>query len=140
MKLKHVKLDQKLSIKNIIIQDPVNKDLIPLYYYSVDSILVCLKKWNIEKCYTLKDFWSMCIKKANFDRRRGRGGKLTKDYKAGVTFIRENFPWFELIIIEIKNKKIYEECNIVCNGLAEDFNRKNLAAKMLIIIREVNKT
>ena len=37
------------------------------------------------------------------------------------------------------NKKIYKNCQQGCARLAKDFNRKNLAQKMLKIIRDIDK-
>ena len=68
----------------------------------------------------------------------GEAKELVKKYNAGVNYIPENFSSFELSISEIMKKKTYKNCQIGCGKLAKDFDRKNLAAKMLKIIRDTH--
>ena len=140
MKLKIVEIAEKLSIKNITFLDSVHKELIPSYYFSVDAILVCLKKSITFKSVIPSKIYEACaLRRPILLGVEGEAKKLVKSYNAGITFVPENFSSFEESIENIIDKKIYKKCQNGCSLLAKDFNRKNLAAKMLKVIREVNK-
>lgn len=140
MKLKIVKIAEKLSIKNITFLDSVNKELVPSYYFSVDAILVCLKKSKTFKSVIPSKIYEACaLRRPVLLGVDGEANKLVKNYSAGITFTPENFSSFEDSIVNIIDKKIYEKCQIGCSLLAKDFNRKHMAAKMLKVIRDVNK-
>ena len=140
MKLKIIKLAKKLSINNITFLDAVDKKLVPSYYFSVDSILVCLKKSETFKSVIPSKIFEACaLRRPILLGVEGEANELVKSYNAGVTFIPENFSSFEESIIKITDKKNYKKCQIGCGHLAKEFNRKNLAAKMLTVIRDIIK-
>ena len=140
MKLKVCELSKELSIENITFLDPVKKEIVPSYYYSVDAILVCLRKSKTFKSTIPSKIFEACaLRRPIILGVEGEASELVKKYKAGVTFIPQNFASFRESILKIKNKEIYQKCQIGGAILAQDFNRKRLASKMLRVIIDVNK-
>lgn len=137
-KSKLIELKNKLELRNITMLDTVPKHEIVNYLSVVDISLVCLKKSDTFKSVIpSKIFENAAMSKAILLGVEGESAEIINSYRAGICFEPENETSFiealnEIIFLNEKN-----EFEIGCKKLASDFNRKNLALKMLDIVKKV---
>tara|TARA_A100001035_G_C27752820_1_gene487328 strand:- start:114 stop:1328 length:1215 start_codon:yes stop_codon:yes gene_type:complete len=136
MKVMLKKLAKELFIENITFLDSIKKEEIPSYYSSIDVALVVLKKnKTFEKVIPSKIFEACALSRPILLGVDGEAKELIKQYNAGVSFVPENLNEFRKSILKLMDKKYYKRCQLGCKNLANDFNREDLANKMLKILK-----
>ncbi len=136
-KSKLIELKNKLGLKNVSMLDTVPKHEIVNYLSVVDISLVCLKKSDTFKSVIpSKIFENAAMNKAILLGVEGESADIINSYHAGICFEPENEISFVNSLNEIIRLNTTKEFEHGCKNLATDFDRKNLALKMLDIIKE----
>ncbi len=129
-----IKLAHELGVSNVTFIDPVKKSEIATYLSALDVALVPLKKsTTFESVIPSKIFESVAMNIPILLGVDGETRKIIETYHSGVYFEPENESDFieKLKIIKSQissDKKTFDEG---CQKMALDFDRKNLAKKML---------
>ena len=135
-----IHLAHDLKIRNITFLDPVEKHNIPSYYSSIDVALVCLRRSKTFRSVIPSKIFEACaLSRPILFGVEGESKKLIQDYNAGISFIPEDFITFRESILKLMNHDVYQELQAGCKYLSNDFNRVNLANKMLDTLRVVYK-
>ena len=130
-----LKYSQTLDSNNFTFLDSVTKNEIPLYIDTSDYSLVNLKKSNeFKNVIPSKIFENIAMHKPILLGVEGESKELIEKYKVGVAFEPENIESFINAISEIE--QINQEdfiCN--CDKMLNDFNRNQIAEKMINFIK-----
>ncbi len=139
MKRKIVEMASILFLKNITFLDPISKDEVPRYLSVIDvSLAPLLKSDTFKTVIPSKIFEASVMQKPTLLGVEGQAQEIIEKYGAGICFEPENEKDFLAKIKIIKNDLIiYKSCQEGCKYLAQDYNRKKLADKMLRIIKKV---
>ena len=134
-----VQLAQSLELKNVTFVDPINKEEVPKYLSIIDVSLAPLKKSDTFKTVIpSKIFEASAMEKPTLLGVKGQAEEILEKYGAGLCFKPEDEKDFLCKLQQLKeNKILYNNCQKGCNELAQDFNRKHLAYKMLKIVQKV---
>jgi len=133
-----VELSKNLNLNNITFLDPISKDEVPRYLSVVDVSLAPLKKEdNFKTVIPSKIFEASAMQKPTLLGVEGQAQEIIEKYDAGLCFEPENEKDLLQKIEEIQVKERYSELQKGCVLLAQDFDRKRLADKMLNIISKV---
>ena len=133
-----VTLSEKLNLMNITFLDSIPKEEVPLYLSICDVSLAPLKnRENFREVIPSKIFEASAMGKPTLLGVQGEAQKIIEKYNAGLCFIPENENDFLLKLREIQDRKKYLECQKGCFQLAKSYDRKNLAAEMLLIINKI---
>ena len=133
-----VELARELKLSNCTFLDPIPKEEVPRYLSVVDVSLAPLKKSDTFKTVIpSKIFEASAMGKPTLLGVEGQAQKIIEEYDAGLGFEPENEVDFLKKIEAIREKERYKELQKGCAKLAEDFDRKRLADKMLRILKEV---
>ena len=141
---KNLLLNQAISLKlkNCTFLDFVPKSEISKYISITDVALVNLKKSETFKSVIpSKIFENAAMKKPILLGVEGESSQIVNSYKAGECFIPEDKNDF-LKKLDKVYRKIESDKNSYSDGLsrlANDFNRKDLARRMLAFIKPFNK-
>lgn len=137
MKKTIVDIANNLKLKNVTFLNPVSKDEVPKYLSVVDVSLAPLKKEdNFKTVIPSKIFEASAMLKPTLLGVEGQAQEILEKYNAGVCFEPENKEDFIEKVLSLKNdKQVYDACQNGCEILANNFDRKKLAKKMLNIIR-----
>jgi len=136
MKEEIVKIAKELNLSNITFLDPIKKEEVPRYLSICDVSLAPLKKSDTFKTVIpSKIFEASAMQKPTLLGVEGESQQIIETYNAGVCFEPENERDFIDKLYLLKDKKSYQEYQQGCDRLAKDFDRKNLAQKMLDIIK-----
>ncbi len=136
MKKTILKIASDLSLQNITFLDPVVKEDVPKYLSVCDVSLAPLKKEeNFKTVIPSKIFEASAMKKPTLLGVQGQAQEIVEKYGAGVCFEPENEMDFIEKLNLLRDEHIYNKCEIGCENLAKDFDRKILAKKMLDIIK-----
>ena len=141
---KNLLLNQAISLKlkNCTFLDFVPKSEISRYISITDVALVNLKKSETFKSVSpSKIFENAAMKKPILLGVEGESSQIVNSYKAGECFIPEDKNDF-LTKLDKIYRKIESGRNSYGDGLsrlANDFNRKDLARRMLALIKPFNK-
>ena len=136
MKEEIVKIAKELNLSNITFLDPIKKEEVPRYLSICDVSLAPLKKSDTFKTVIpSKIFEASAMQKPTLLGVEGESQQIIETYNAGVCFEPENKRDFIDKLYLLKDKKRYQEYQQGCDRLAKDFDRKNLAQKMLDIIK-----
>ena len=141
---KNLLLNQAISLKlkNCTFLDFVPKSEISKYISITDVALVNLKKSETFKSVIpSKIFENAAMKKPILLGVEGESSQIVNSYKAGECFIPEDKNDF-LTKLDKIYRKIESGRNSYGDGLsrlANDFNRKDLARRMLALIKPFNK-
>ncbi len=138
MKQKIVELANSLALKNITFLDSITKDDVPRYLAICDISLAPLKKEdNFKMVIPSKIFEASAMQKPTLLGVEGQAQEIIEKYNAGLCFEPENEADFIQKVMLLKNDPaIYHELQKGCVKLAEAYDRKKLAAQMLLIIQE----
>jgi len=140
MKEKVVKIAKELKLNNITFLDQIKKSEVPRYLSICDVSLTPLKK---EDCFKTvipsKIFESSAMLKPTLLGVEGEAKRIVEKYNAGICFEPENEEDFIKKLFMIKDKETYKKLQEGCSKLANDFDRKRLANKMLNIIKGIKK-
>lgn len=129
-------LSSELLLTNITFLNPVSKDEMPKYLSIIDISLAPLKKSeNFKTVIPSKIFEASAMGKPTLLGVEGQAQEIIEKYGAGLCFEPENEKDFITKIEILKQDKVlYTRCQKGCKVLANAYNRKNLASKMLNII------
>lgn len=134
-----VKLAEVLRLTNITFLNPVNKIEVPKYLSLCDISLVPLKNnETFNSVIPSKIFESSAMQIPILLGVCGQARLIIEKYNAGIYFEPENQDDFLLKLnLLISDKNLYKNCQNGCLALANDFDRKVLANKMLCVIRGI---
>ena len=133
-----VRLAEELNLKNLTFLDAIPKDDVPRFLSICDVSLAPLKKSDTFKTVIpSKIFESSAMQKPILLGVEGQAKEILEKYQAGLCFEPENKSDFLAKLAELLDKKRYRELQKGCKTLAEDFDRKKLAQKMLEIVKNV---
>lgn len=141
MKKTIVTIAKELGLENVTFLDPISKEEVPKYLSICDVSLAPLKKEdNFKSVIPSKIFEASAMSKPTLLGVQGQAQEIIEKYNAGICFEPENENDFlkKLYILRDDTKK-YEEFQTGCKKLSSDFDRKKLANKMLIIIKNLVK-
>jgi len=132
------KIAKDLALNNVTFLDPISKDKMPQYLSIIDISLAPLKRSdNFKTVIPSKIFEAAAMGKPTLLGVEGQAQEIIGKYNAGLCFIPENENDFiEKILILKNNSVIYNKCVGGCIKLAQAYDRKMLAAKMLNILKE----
>lgn len=136
-----VALAKKLNLQNVTFLDPVDKSEVAEYISIIDVALIPLTKTDIHaSLIPSKIFESASMKKPILLGVEGEAREIVETHNAGIAFESENKKEFLEGVVKLSSDKIlYNELVKGCSELADAFERKRLAAKMLTILREVKE-
>ena len=139
MKKKIQAIAKELKLTNITFLDAVTKEEVPRYLSCVDVSLAPLKKEdNFKTVIPSKIFEASAMQKPTLLGVEGQAQEIIEKYGAGLCFEPENEKDFINKLMQLKeDHTLYQECQEGCQKLAQAYDRKKLADKMLKIIREV---
>ena len=138
MKKTVVEIANNLKLKNITFLDAIPKEEVPDYLSICDISLAPLKnEENFKTVIPSKIFEASAMEKPTLLGVRGQAQKIIEKYNAGICFEPENEKDFIEKLMIIKDEAIYEECQKGCSALADVYDRKKLAKKMLMIIENL---
>jgi len=131
-------LADKLELKNITFLDPISKDEVPRYLSICDISLAPLKNNdNFKTVIPSKIFEAAAMGKPTLLGVQGQAQEILENYNAGICFIPEDENDFLIKLQEIKEEKKYLVCQAGCKKLAQAYDRKKLANKMLVMIQNI---
>jgi glycosyltransferase involved in cell wall biosynthesis len=141
MKEEIVNIAQKLNLTNVTFLDPIKKDDVPKYLSVCDISLAPLKKSDTFKTVIpSKIFEASAMQKPTLLGVEGEAKRIIEKYNAGVCFEPENEEDFIKKLYILKDEKNYDSYKQGCKKLAQDYDRKYLAQKMLIeVIKSVTQ-
>lgn len=136
MKSTVVSLAQELSLSNVTFLNPVSKEQVPDYLSICDVSLAPLKKEdNFKTVIPSKIFEASAMQKPTLLGVEGQAQEILETYNAGLCFEPENEQDFIFKVTQMKqDQQKYLELQKGCSKLAEAYDRKKLANKMLSII------
>lgn len=139
MKQEVVKMAQGLQLQNVTFLDPVAKELVPGYVSITDIALVPLKKSDTFRTVIPSKIFEACaMRKPILLGVEGQAQEIVEEFSAGVVFEPENREDFLLKLALIKeDHDLYRSLQQGCSRLAEAYDRKMLAKKMLILLEKV---
>jgi glycosyltransferase involved in cell wall biosynthesis len=134
-----VALSKKLGLKNVTFLPPVSKSEVVDYISVIDVALVPLTKTDIHaSLIPSKIFESASMRKPILLGVEGEAKEIIEIHNAGLTFEPENKEEFLLGVKKLANDvELFTTLQQGCDELAETFSRKNLAMKMLDILRKI---
>jgi len=135
-KQKLLVLNKKLGLQNTTFIDFVPKSEIQKYISITDVALVPLKKSDTFKTVIpSKIFENAAMRKPILLGVEGESKEIVERYGAGLCFEPENKEDFIAKLLKLhEDKSFYQDCQKGCKKLAEDFDRKKKAMKLLNII------
>ncbi len=136
-----VALAEKLGLTNVTFLDPVPKSEVKRYISVIDVALVPLTKTKIHaSLIPSKIFESAAMRKPMLLGVEGEARKIVEGHHAGIAFEPENREEFLSALEQIsKGGEAYSELQKGCDALAEAFDRKHLAAKMLKVLQKTKE-
>jgi len=138
MKETVIDIANELKLQNITFLDSIKKEDVPRYLSICDISLAPLKKDdNFKTVIPSKIFEASAMKKPTLLGVEGQAQEIIEKYGAGICFEPENEMDFIEKLQLLINEEFYIKCQIGCEHLAQTFDRKMLALKMLEIIKEV---
>ena len=134
-----IALAKELELTNISFLDPIAKDKMPEYLSLIDVALVPLKKSDTFKSVIpSKIFEAAAMQKPILLGVEGEAKRIVTTYNAGLAFKPENrIDFLHKLLLLKENKELYKQLQLGCIKLAQDYNRKNLASKMLRELKRV---
>ena len=132
-------LADKLKLLNITFHVTVPKEKMRQYLSIIDVSLVPLKKSDTFKTVIpSKIFEASAMRKPILLGVEGQAQEIIEHYGAGLCFKPESKEDFIEKVLTLKNDKaIYKNCQVGCEKLSHDFDRKKLASKMLEVIKKL---
>lgn len=140
MKSTIIEIASALSLKNITFLDPIAKEEVPRYLSIIDvSLAPLIKSDTFKTVIPSKIFEASAMKKPTLLGVEGQAEEIIKKYGAGLCFEPENEKDFIEKVNLLKNDQtVYDDCQEGCKHLAQEYDRKELANKMLQIITKVS--
>ena len=137
MKKTITKLADELELKNITFLPPVTKDDVPKYLSIIDVSLAPLKKSDTFKTVIpSKIFEASAMQKPTLLGVQGQAQEIIETHNAGLCFEPENTKDFlEKVETLSTSPELYKNLQQGCASLAKHYDRKALAKKMLMLIK-----
>lgn len=131
-----LKMKEELSLSNVTMLDSVSKKEVAKYISILDLALINLKKSDLFKTVIpSKIFENAGMEIPIIMGVEGEAQEIVEKYGAGLCFEPENEDDFvEKMGMLLTNSALYEECKNGCRQLADDFDRKHLANRMLKLL------
>lgn len=130
-----LRLKEMVQADNVIMLPTVSKSEISRYISISDVALVNLKKLDTFKgVIPSKIFENAAMRKPVLLGVEGESKAIIEQYQAGICFEPENAESFQHALIKIMRPEAYQQFQLGCDLLVKDFNRKELANKMLALI------
>lgn len=127
-----LKLKEELGCTNVTMLDPVPKTEVSRYISVLDVSLINLKKSELfTSVIPSKIFENAAMAIPILMGVEGEAKEIVEGYNAGRCFEPENEADFRAKLEELLNVDVYEECKRGSLKLAADFDRKELAGRML---------
>jgi len=140
MKSTVMKIAKEEQLENITFLAPIAKEEVPRYLSIVDISLAPLKKEdNFKTVIPSKIFEASAMQKPTLLGVEGQAQEIIEKYDAGLCFEPENEKDFLEKLKMMQDDERYRELQKGCESLAQDFDRKILASKMLEIIQKVTE-
>jgi glycosyltransferase involved in cell wall biosynthesis len=137
-KAKLLKIKENEGYHKVLMLPSVTKSEIARYIAISDVALVNLQKSDTFKTVIpSKIFENAAMQKPILLGVEGESKALIEQYGAGLCFEPENEIDFLEKTMHLRDQIIYDKCQIACSRLAQDFNRKTLAVRMLDILRGI---
>ncbi len=129
---KHMELD------NVLFIDSVPKEQVVQYWSLLDVSIIHLKKTELFKAVIpSKLFECMAMGVPILHGVAGESADIVEDYKVGVVFKPENAQQLYRGVTKLqRNSEFYQSCRDHCLKSAENFDRSQLAARMLGILEK----
>lgn len=138
-KEKLLKLKEDLNCDNVTMLDSVPKAEVKNYISILDVCLINLRKSDLfTTVIPSKIFENAAMEVPILMGVEGEAKEIVENYNAGICFEPENEEDFIAklkIVTNPENQKVFKEG---CKGLAIDFDRKNLAEKMLNVLHQAS--
>lgn len=138
-KEKLLKLKEDLKCDNVTMLDSVPKAEVKNYISILDVCLINLRKSNLfTTVIPSKIFENAAMEVPILMGVEGEAKEIVEHYNAGICFEPENEDDFIAklkIVTNPENQKVFKEG---CKELAIDFDRKNLAEKMLNVLHQAS--
>lgn len=133
MKTKIIDMALELSLTNITFLNPITKDEVPRYLSIIDVSLAPLKKSDTFKTVIpSKIFEASAMGKPTLLGVEGQAQEIIEKYQAGLCFLPEDEEDFLKKAWHLKSdSKLYIDLVKGCGNLAQEYDRKKLAKKML---------
>ena len=136
MKEKLLALKDELGCTNVTMLDPVMKDEVARYISILDVCLINLKKSPLfTTVIPSKIFENAGMGIPILMGVEGEAKDIVTHYGAGMCFEPENFDDFREKLTALLSPDTYARCKEGCRRLAADFDRRQLAAAMLAVIK-----
>ena len=134
-----LKLKEQLKIMNVTMLDPVSKQEVKRYISILDIALINLRKSELfTTVIPSKIFENAGMEIPILMGVNGEARQIVESYQAGLCFEPESEEDFSRKLhLLLSDPVLYEQCKAGCRKLAHDFDRKQLAKRMLNIIKEV---
>ena len=131
-----LKLRDKLALKNVTMLDPVSKEEVPDYLSITDLVLINLSKSPVFKTVIpSKIFETAAMQIPILLGVDGESRGIIEKYQAGLYYEPENETDFLEKLKQLAgDRELYVRCQQGCSQLARDYDRKQLARKMLKIL------
>lgn len=139
MKSTIVSMAEEMKLTNITFLDSIPKEEVARYLSVCDVSLAPLKnEGNFRTVIPSKIFEASAMQKPTLLGVQGQAQKILEAYNAGICFEPENESDFlEKLNILRNDHERYQQFQEGCIKLSLEFDRKNLAKKMLNILKEV---
>lgn len=136
-----VNLAEKLQLSNVTFLDPVQKNEVAKYISVIDVALIPLTKTDIHaSLIPSKIFESASMLKPILLGVEGEAREIVTGANAGIAFEPENKKEFLEGVAKIaSDAQLYNTLKEGCAKLAEEYDRKALASKMLKILENLKK-
>ncbi len=133
-----VNLKNSLQVQKIMMLDAVPQQEIVHYWHLLDIALVNLKKSDTFKTVIpSKLFEAAACQKPILLGVEGEAKELVEQYTAGLCFEPENPADFVEKLKQLTyDKELYDICKQGCETMAKQFDRRDLARKLLTIITQ----
>ena len=134
-----LKMKEEEHIDNITMLEPVPKEMVNHYISILDVALINLKKSDLF-CTVIpsKIFENAGMEIPILLGVKGEAEDIIKEYGAGLCFEPEGEEDFVAkLSMLLTDEALYLSCKEGCRRLSKDFDRKNLACKMLVVIEKL---
>ena len=134
-----LKQSEALRLTNVTFLDPIPREQIHNYISITDVALVPLRKSaTFRTVIPSKIFENAAMEKPILLGVEGESKMIIESYKAGLCFEPENGTDFKVKLHQLVNGRgKYESCQLGCRRLVNDYNRKELADRMLTFLEEM---
>lgn len=141
MKKKICRLAMELSLTNITFLDPIAKDEVPRYLSIIDvSLAPLIKSDTFKTVIPSKIFEASAMQKPTLLGVEGQAKEILELHNAGISFEPENEEDFlQKVLLLKEDPQLYSDLLRGCKNLAQAYDRKKLANKMLKSLKKIER-